>query len=199
MTIDVNLQQLNEEFLEDIDEIMEDTMVQLFVVHPMNQEEITAVQQSAALYNSIYYTVPYKLRDFASEKCLGFTLQCDDTIDSVSLQKKVFFIEEKELTTQLQIQLQNNSTEGIILHPTHEHPELENFFLCFTPTTLEYFDNESIATLSMDKLVLGSDYPAYGFETLYDTAKKISDIMFRPEQSIIARATKSTLELFKLR
>ena len=47
----------------------------------------------------------------------------------------------------------------------------------------------------MDRIVLQSGYPDYGFEQIFDTAKRISDVMFRPEQSIIANATRNALSL----
>ena len=199
MTIDVNVKQLDNVFLDDIDEIIEETMVQIFIVHPSTQEEIERVKDEAMQHNSIFYTVPYSLRETASEKCIGYKLDGNDLIDYELLKDKVVFIEEADLTEELRIQMQDPSMKGIILNPTAEHQELEHFLLSFGTDTLDHFDAELLSGLSMDRLVLQSGYPENGFETLYETAKKISDVMFRPEHSIIARATKSSLELFGLR
>jgi hypothetical protein len=199
MTIDVNVKQLDHTFLDDIDEIIEDTMVQIFIVHPTTQEEIERVNAEAMQHNSIFYTVPYTLRESASEKCIGYTLDTSDLSGIELLKDKVVFIEEADLTEELRIQMQDPSMKGIILNPTSEHQELEHFLLAFGPDTLDHFDAELLSGLSMDRLVLQSGYPENDFETLYETAKKISDVMFRPEHSIIARATKSSLELFGLR
>lgn len=199
MTIDVNVKQLDDEFLDDIDEIIEDTMVQIFIVHPSTQEEIESVKEEAMQHNSIFYTVPYRLKESASEKCVGYTLDADDSIDIEKLKEKVVLIDEADLTQELISKMKDPSLRGIILNPTSEHQELEHFLLSFGMDTCNHFDDEVLSTLSMDRLVLQSGYPDYNFESLHETAKKISDIMFRPEHSIIARATKSSLELFGLR
>ena len=199
MIIDVNLKQLDSEFLEDIDEIIEDTMVQIFVVHPSTQEEIESVKDEAEQHNSIFYTVPYRFRDDASHKCLGYKVGANDLVETEPFKEKVVFIEEADLTSKMITKLQDQSVKGIILNSTSEHQELEHFLLSFGVDTLDHFDTEKLSELSMDRLVLQSGYPDNDFETLPETAKKISDVMFRPEHSIIARATKSTLELFGLR
>lgn len=199
MTIDVNVKQLDHTFLEEIDEIIEDTMVQIFIVHPSTQEEIETVKNEAIQHNSIFYTVPYTLRGTASQKCIGYTLGANDLIEIELLKDKVIFIDEADLTPELRIKMQDPSMKGIILNPTSEHQELEHFLLSFGPNTLNHFDAELLSKLSMDRLVLQSGYPDHGFETLDETAKNISDIMFRPEHSIIDRATKSSLALFGLR
>ncbi len=199
MTIDVNVKQLDKPFLEDIDEIMEDTMVQIFIVHPTTQEEIESVKNEALQHNSIFYTVPYTLRESASQKCIGYTLDVNDGIEVEQLKDKVLFIDETDLTPELRTKIQDPSIKGIILNPTSEHQDLEHFLLSFGPDNVDHFDAELLSVLSMDRLALHSGYPDNNFETLLETAKKISDIMFRPEHSIIARATKSSLELFGLR
>jgi hypothetical protein len=199
MTIDVNVKELDHTFLDDIDEIIEDTMVQIFIVHPSTQEEIERVKDEAMQHNSIFYTVPYTLRESASDKCIGYKLDTDDLSDIELLKDKVVFVEESDLTEELRTKMQDPSMKGIILNPTSENKELGHFLLSFGPNTLDHFDAELLSGLSMDRLALQSGYPENDFETLYETAKKISDIMFRPEHSIIARATKSSLELFGLR
>lgn len=199
MTIDVNVKELDHTFLDDIDEIIEDTMVQIFIVHPSTQEEIERVKDEAMQHNSIFYTVPYTLRETASDKCIGYKLDTDDLSDIELLKDKVVFVEEADLTEELRTKMQDPTMKGIILNPTSENKELEHFLLSFGPNTLDHFDAELLSGLSMDRLALQSGYPENDFETLYETAKKISDVMFRPEHSIIARATKSSLELFGLR
>lgn len=199
MTIDVHVKRLDEIFPEEIDEIMEDTMVQLFVVHPATEQEIESVQQEAMRHNGIYYTMPYRLRELSAQKCIGYKIGPDDRIDPDIPEQKAIFVDESDLTPQLEAQLREASLQGIILNPTRIHPKLKHFLLSFGSETLEHFDAEAVASLTMDALVLESGYPDHGFTSLYDTAKKISDIMFRPEQSIIARSTQSALKLFGLR
>jgi hypothetical protein len=199
MTIDVNVKQLDNEFLEDIDEIIEDTMVQIFIVHPSTLEEIELVKDEAMQHNSIFYTVPYRLKESASQKCVGYKIDDNDLIDVAQFKDKVVFIDEADLTHEMTKKLKDPFQKGIILNPTSDHQELKHFLLSFGVDTLDHFDSEKLSEISMDRLVLQSGYPDNDFETLHETAKMISDVMFRPEHSIIARATKSALELFGLR
>ncbi len=189
MTVDVNLKKIDDYFIEEIDEIMEDTMVQLFVTHPQSEDEIARVQEHANDLDALFYTVPLKLRNLADANCVGYSVTCNDNLDAES--DKPLFIDEAELTCKEKLQ----KHRGIILNATQPHDDLEHFFISIGPATIDVFDNDALNQLSMDTLVLQSDYPAHGFEMMFQTAKKISDAMFRPEQSIIARATKSTLVL----
>jgi len=199
MTVDVNVKQIDSSFLEDIEEIIEDTMIQIFVVHPSTLDEIEAVKHESMQHNSIFYTVPYSLKETAEQKCIGLRLNNSDPIDTDEIKDKVVFIDEADLTPQLISKILNPSIKGIILNATSEHEELGHFLLSFDTNSINNFNIEALSKLSMDRLALQSNYPDNEFETLHDTAKKISDIMFRPEHSIIARATKSSLDLFGLR
>ncbi|MGE4473274.1 MAG: hypothetical protein AB7D20_10790, partial [Sulfuricurvum sp.] len=85
------------------------------------------------------------------------------------------------------------------LNATSANNALENFYVSLGAGTIGSFDTETLSALSMDRIVLQSNYPDHGFDEIFSTVKVISDAMFRPEQSIIARATKSSLELFGFR
>ncbi len=199
MTIDVEVKKLDEAFLDDIDEIMEDTMVQLFIVHPKTAEEVEEVQEEAQSHNSIFYALPTSLHTMEESKCIGYSVTDPAELDGILGKGKIIFIDERDLSDPIIEKLQDTALKGIILNATSSHPELEHFHLALGPESVKTFDSEMLNALSMDRIVLKSGYPEFGFDTLMETAKTISDAMFRPEQSIIARATKSTLELCNLR
>lgn len=199
MTIDVNVHRLDDDFLDEIEDIMEETMVQMFILHPHDSDALAEAKTHAASHNAIFYSVPAELLDEADENCIGCSLRQPSASDVLPLPKHPLFVEEQLIDDVLRSQLIQSGSHGIILNATRPHEDLARFHLAIGPGSIEKFDREELGGLSMDRILLHSGYPDFGFEQIYETAKRISDIMFRPEQSIIARATKSSLELFGFR
>jgi hypothetical protein len=197
MTIDVNLHHADEDFFDNLDEIMEDTMVQMFIMHPSSTAEITSAKAIADEYGSIFYSVPLHLQHEANEKCVAFSIQSDEDSALLPASGKPVVIDESRLNDAVVYALGEN--KGIILNATREHSALANFYLALGAENIGAFDSDTLSSLSMDRIVLQSSYPNHDFEAITTAVKVISDAMFRPEQSIIARATKSSLELFGFR
>jgi hypothetical protein len=194
MTVDVNVKNADTALLEEIDEIMEDTMVQLFILQPRTAEALEAAKEAAEEHAPIFYCVPLSMRDEADSNCIGYYLDAADSLP-VSLDQPLF-VDSASLDDALSCRLREGGYRGIILDATHTHDDLENFHLSIGPGNVGTIDAEALSKLSMDRIVLHSGYPDAGFESIYATAKRISDTMFRPEQSIIARATQSSLLMF---
>lgn len=196
MTIDVNLCRADETFLADIEEIMEETMVQMFILHPKTISEIEEAQEIADEYESIFYSVPLSLQDNSGSKCVAYSITCE--ADGMLLPSEKPIIIDAELLHDAMITKLSGS-RGIILNPTQGYTSLEGFHLAMGSGNVGAFEAEVLAQMSMDKIVLQSTYPNHRFEEIMECVKVISNAMFRPEQSIIARATKSSLELFGFR
>jgi len=192
MTVDVNVARIDEMMLEDIDEIIEDTMVQIFITHPKTVEAIKKVQKTAQEQTSIFYSVPIALSEMADANCVAYSLTCKDDLTQCD---KPLFVDEADLDEALMSTLMTAGCQGIILNATKPHDELSDFFISIGPDTIEFFDTALLNKVRMNQLVLQSHYPDYGYESIFETVKKISDAMFRPDQSIIAEATKNTLVL----
>ncbi|MDD5717672.1 MAG: hypothetical protein PHW64_07690 [Sulfuricurvum sp.] len=197
MTIDVNLCRADEAFFDNLEDIMEDSMVQMFILHPKSVSEIAQTKAIAARYGSIFYSLPLHLHDEADENCVAFSILNDQDSAFLPVSGKPIIIDESVLNTATGLALEG--CRGIILNATEEHSRLGNFLLAFGIENVAKFDTETLSSLSMDRIVLQSNYPHHDFDEITDTVKVISDAMFRPEQSIIARATKSSLELFGFR
>lgn len=197
MTIDVNLHHADEDFFDNLDEIMEDTMVQMFILHPSDSAEITSAKEIAREYGSIFYSVPLHLQHEADENCVAFSILCDEDSVLLPADGKPVVIDESRLSDAIVYAL--GECRGIVLNATREHTALTNFYLALGAENIGAFDSDSLSSLSMDRIVLQSSYPKYDFDAITAAVKVISDAMFRPEQSIIARATKSSLELFGFR
>ncbi len=193
MTVDVNLLEADDTLLNDIEEIMYDTMVQLFILQPRSAKALEAAK-AAASENAIFYAAPLSLKAQGDAHCVGYFLDdpalLDDTDPGTPL-----FIDGAALAAPLQQRLADGGFRGIILDASAPCPELERFYLAIGPGTFDQFDAEALAGLGIDRIVLQSGYPEYGFEHIHTTAKRISDQMFRPEQSIIANATRNALTL----
>ena len=197
MTIDMNLKNPDDAFFEDIEEIMEDQMIQMFVPHPGTSDEIGRIQELAAQYQSLFYTLPLSFMDLSDAGCVGFRITPTDTFGEGNY-GKTLFIDEADLATIPHAQLATLES-GIILNATHTHETLPALHVSLGADAISAFDTEALSALPMDRIVLQSAYPDNDFDALHDTVKSISDAMFRPEQSIIARATKSSLTLLGFR
>lgn len=195
MTIDVNVREIDDVFLGELDEIMEDTTVQMFFMHPRSAEALSKAKSDAAAYEALFYVAPAAFAGEIDANCVGFRVASAEELAAVAGSGKPLFVDEGDLTPELEAALAAGSAGGIVLNAATSHDTLQNFFLALGPACGETFDAETLASLSMDRIVLQSGFPDHGFEAIHDAVKTVSDALFRPEQSIIARATKHTLEL----
>lgn len=193
MTIDVNVQKIDEDFLEEIDEIMEDTMVQMFFLQPRDAEALEAAKEAAEAYSALFYAIPAALAEQADNNCIGVYVTAPSELTAAA--GKPLFIDEDDLTPALETALAEGGYKGIVLNAKKAHEGLSGFYLALGPSNIDAFDSDTLSTISMNRIVLQSGFPDNGFDAIYTTVKTISDALFRPEQSIIARATKHTLEL----
>ena len=195
MTVDVNVTRTDEEMLDDLDEIMEDTMVQLFVLQPRDAEALERAKEAAEEHGALFYCAPLSLMEEADGNCVACYLDDPEALGELP-EGKPLFVDASALDDSLVETLIENNCRGIILGADDTFDALETFYVAVGPGNVGNFDTERLARLPMDRIVLQSGYPDFGFDAIYTTAKRISDAMFRPEQSIIARATQSSLRLF---
>jgi len=196
VTIDVCMKNIDESFLDEIDEIMEDSMIGIFIVHIQSKEELEKIKIVANKFNSIFYATNIELKDFSDKNCVGYTIENHSQSTLLNDANKTIFINEESLSNEVIKTLSEAPYKGIILNATKEHSQLENFYISFGEENISKFNIKDIENISMDKIVLESSYPKYGFDSIEKTVKIISDALLRPEQSIIARATKNSLALF---
>ncbi|MDH4944494.1 hypothetical protein [Sulfurimonas sp. C5] len=194
MTVDVCVSNYDDAFINGIEDIIEDTLVQMFVLHPKDLNELEEVQELSDEHNNIFYALPLELLDKACNKCVGVYISTIEELEG--LEERVLMIEESNLNEEFYKALDNH--KGIILNATKGHEELENFFVSISPGSVDLFDNDELNKLSMKKIVLQSGYPKHEFDDVYTCVEKISHAMFRSEQSITLEATKNTLQLFSL-
>ena len=192
MTVDIGMNHADEALLEDLDEVMEDSMVQLFVLQPRTEEALKEARKQAREYEAIFYVAPMVMKDETDENCVGFLVRDPKELSDAD---KPVFVEEKDLGGELSEALVRGGYEGIVLNASKPHEDLPGFLVALGEGGIDRFDPEALNQFDMDRIVLQSGYPEYDLSGIYRTVKVISDAMFRPEQSIIARATKNSLTL----
>jgi len=195
MTIDVNVKTTTDDFLDDIDEIIEETMIQMFFLQPEDEEALEKAKEDAAAYSALFYAAPLSLGLQKDANCIGYRVRSTEELKGAPAPDKPLFVDEADLDDALQSLLKERNAQGVILNATHAHDALENFYVAIGPSNVGAFDHEVLASISMDKVMLQSGFPAHDFEEIMPAVKTISNAMFRPEQSIIARATKHALAL----
>jgi len=197
MTVDVYLKEINDLFIDEIDEIKEDTMVEIFIIHPRFKETLDETKGLCAKMNGLFYCAPLSLKDLCDEKCLAYYVDDISLLDA-SIEKPIY-VDAEILDTDLQARLIEGNYKGIILNASTLYNELSAFFVAIGPSNINSFDIAVLANASMNKIVLQSAYPEHEFEDIFTSVKQISSALFRPEESIIARATLHTLTLFSLK
>ena len=195
MTIDVNVKTANDDFLDEIDEIIEDTMIQMFFLQPEDEAALEKAKEEAEEYSALFYAAPLPLAAQADANCVGYRVKSAEELKEAPAPGKPLFVDEADLDDALRALLVERAEHGVILNATHAYDDLENFYVAIGPANVEAFAPEVLAALSMDKIMLQSGYPDHGFDEIFPAVKTISNAMFRPEQSIIARATKHALAL----
>lgn len=173
MTIDVNVEYTTEDFLEEIDEIIEDTMIQMFFLQPKNEEELEKAKEDAEEHNAIFYAAPLSLKDEIDANCIGYRVQSTSQLQNLPQLDKPLFIDETNLDDETVALLKERKEQGIILNATDTYDSLENFFVALGAENIDRFDTEALASLSMDKIVFQSGFPTHEFDGLYTTAKDL--------------------------
>lgn len=199
MTIDVWLRRADEAFLDEIDEIIEDTMVQIFILHPKDEDELEEAKAQAQEHNPIFYCAPAALYGKIDAKCVAFSVHNIEELQTIQKLGKPLFLNASDLDEKMRLALTQNGHRGVILNALQSYEELEKFYISIGPDNIEAFDKPMLEKLPMQRIVMHSGYPGYGFEAIFETSKKISDVIFRPDPSIIAAATKNTLSLFEFK
>jgi hypothetical protein len=170
-------------------------MIQMFFLQPCDKAALQKAKEKANEYEALFYVAPLEFQDMTDANCVGFYVTKHTQLHTQPVLDKPLFIDENDLDETLHTLLKKRSEKGVILNATQAHKGLANFLIAIGAENIDAFTPESLSVLSMDKIALQSGYPDYDFDAISSTVKKLSDGMFRPEQSIIARATKHLLQM----
>lgn len=197
MVLDMNikLSGIDEEFLENFAELIEDTRVEYFIINPKTKEDLQKTQQLCEEFERFKYTIPVEFQALKDKNCVAITItkvQELALIDSLPL-----VIESVNLNDEFIDVLNKSEIKGVILDAKQSDNRLTNFAYSVSHDSLNNWTKKGITDTDYNKIALQSDYPNYSYDELFDVLlKNISDLTFRAEQSIAAGGTRTILKTF---
>ena len=76
MVLDMNiaLEGIDEDFLEELEELIEDTRVEYFIINPTTKEELEKTQNICNEYERFKYTLPIEFKDKKDNNCMALRI-----------------------------------------------------------------------------------------------------------------------------
>lgn len=199
MIFDMNLklEGINEEFLEELDEIIEEFRVEYFMINPTTQVDLIKTQLLCKEYNRFYYSLPIAFKELKDENALALQISSIDQLKSVD--DMPLIIESSDLNDDFIEALNATDIKGVILNAKQNDSRLTNFAYSISQSSMQEWEQVFIGKLDYAKLAVQSDYPSQEYDAFIDNFfKELSDLTFRAEQTIAAGGTRTLLKMFGL-
>ena len=197
MVLDMNIELagIDEEFLENFAELIEDTRVEYFIINPRSKEDLQRTQELALEYERFKYTLPIEFKDLKDENCVAMRITKAQELALVEDIPVV--IDSNDLNDEFIDELNKSGIKGVILDAKESDNRLTNFAYSVSHDSLNNWTKKGITDTDYNRIALQSDYPKYSYDELFDVLlKNISDLTFRAEQSIAAGGTRTVLKTF---
>jgi hypothetical protein len=197
MVLDMNIELsgIDEEFLENFAELIEDTRVEYFIINPRTKEDLQRTQELCKEFERFKYTIPVEFQTLKDKNCVAIRIakvQELFLVDNLPL-----VIESINLNDEFINVLNKSEIKGVILDAKESDNRLVNFAYSISHDSLNNWTKEGITNTDYNKIAIQSDYPNYSYDELFDVLlKNISDLTFRAEQSIAAGGTRTVLKIF---
>ena len=198
MVLDMNIELsgIDEEFLENLAELIEDTRVEYFIINPRNKEDLQKAQELCAEVERFKYTLPVEFKSLQDKNCVAIRITKAKELTFV--EDKPLVIDSKDLTDEFIELLNKSDIKGVILDAKQSDNKLENFAYSISFDSLNNWTKKGITDTDYNKIALQSDYPKHSYDELFDVLlKNISDLTFRAEQTIAAGGTRTILKTFR--
>ena len=193
--MNIELSGIDEEFLENLTELIEDTRVEYFIINPRNKEDLQKAQELCEEIQRFKYTLPVEFKNLQDKNCVAIRItkaQELALVDNIPL-----VIDSKDLNDEFIELLNKSAIKGVVLDAKESDNRLENFAYSISFDSLNNWTKKGITDTDYNKIALQSDYPKYSYDELFDVLlKNISDLTFRAEQSIAAGGTRTVLKTF---
>lgn len=199
MILDMNikLEGINEEFLEDLDELIEDTRVEYFIINPITQDEINKTKSICNESQRFKYSLPIEFKDQKDANCIA--LKISNPSEVALIQDSPIIVSSKDIDDDFIETLNESGIKGVVLESKESDNRLINFTYSISHDSLQEWTKSGITETDYNKLALQSDYPSHSYDDLIDgLLKDISDLTFRAEQTIAAGGTRTILRTFRL-
>jgi hypothetical protein len=196
LDMNINLVGIDEEFLDELDDFIEDTRVEYFIINPKTKDELDKTQKISTKYQRFKYTLPIEFKDNIDKNCMAIRINQVDELDSIDDFPLV--IDSKDLNDEFIEALNKKGSKGVILNAIESDNRLENFAFSISHDSLKNWTKKGITDTDYNKLAMQSDFPNYSYDELFEMLKEMSDLTFRAEQSIATGGTRTVLKTFKL-
>lgn len=199
MILDMNikLEGIDEEFLEDFDELIEETRVEYFIINPSTQDEVEKTKSLCSEIQRFKYSLPIEFKDQKDDNCIAFKITNSSEIPLV--QDYPIIVSSSDLDDNFIETLNESAIKGVVLDSKESDNRLINFTYSISHDSLKEWTKTGITETDYNKLALQSDYPNHSYDDLIDgLLKDISDLTFRAEQTIAAGGTRTILRTFGL-
>ena len=195
--MNINLAGIDEEFLEELDELIEETRVEYFTINPVTQKELEETKTLCKEYERFKYTIPVELIDSQDKNCVAIHIKNSTEINQTNNQPVV--IESNVLNDKFIEVLNKSDIKGVILNAKESDNRLVNFTYSISHESLKDWTKKGLTDTDYNRLALQSDYPNYSYDDLFEILlKEMSDMTFRAEQTIAAGGTRAILKTFGL-
>lgn len=194
--MNITLKGIDENFLEDLEELIEDTRVEYFIINLKNQDKIKETQELCKKYLRFKYTLPIIFKEDKDKNCVA--IQVEKISDLESIDNLPIVIESENLNEEFISFLNNKDIKGVVLNAQEKDNKLENFVFSISYDSVKSWNQLVIKNCDYNKLAIQSNYPKYNYDELLNLLKDISDLTFRAEQSIASGSTRTLLKMFSL-
>lgn len=199
MILDMNikLEGIDEDFLENLEDLIEDTRVEYFIINPKDKDELLKTKSLCEEFERFKYTLPIELKKYKDKNCVAIKISKIE--DLAFIEDNSLVVDSFDLNDEFINELNKYSNKGVVLSAKESDNRLENFAYAISYDSLKYWSKKGITDTDYNKLALQSDYPKYNYDEFLDgLLKDISDMTFRAEQTIAAGGTRTVLKTFGL-
>ena len=195
--MNIKLNGIDEDFLEEFDELIEETRVEYFIINPISNEEVNKTIELANSNQRFKYTLPLEYLDKKDKNCVAIKIEKSEDLEKIDSMPVV--IESSNLNDNFIDVLNSKDFKGVVLNAKESDNRLEKFAYSISHDSLKDWTKRGIYDTDYNKIALQSDYPDFSYDDLLDgLLKDISDLTFRAEQTIAAGGTRTVLKTFKL-
>ncbi len=116
MVLDMNIELagIDEEFLENFAELIEDTRVEYFIINPRSKEDLKRTQELSEEFERFKYTLPMEFKDLKDENCVAMRITKAQELPLVEDMPVV--IDSNDLNDELFIdELNKSGIKGVVL------------------------------------------------------------------------------------
>ena len=200
MIFDVNLdfEALNEAFLDELEDIIDEYNIHFFLIHPKNKEELEDVKKYVQEHPKLYHSIPASQYNGDSGEAIAIYLDKITSLYKLHQTDLPVIVESNMLDGALEITLEKMPNKVIVLDADKKLLQKGSFY-CLLHESEYTNELELFKDLDLSMLLLSSNFPNNEFSLMYEQLTAVSDITFRAEQTIMNNIVKTSLECFNIK